>query len=82
MKCSLLYTACTVSGAIPVLLKVRRFNKRQIAILLKCFAAHRYPNKTTLKKLALETGLHEQQVINWFKRERHRTKVTKRKEAR
>ena len=73
--------ACTECGATPALLKVRQFNKRQLAILKNFFTVHHYANKTTRKELALQTGLHERQVINWLKRERFKTEVVKREEA-
>ena len=39
---------------------------RQRSLLEQSFATCSYTNKTTLMKLALQTGLHKWQISNWF----------------
>ena len=69
--CSKLHhIAICEDGAIPVKRKVDvhvpRLNEHQISILQKSLAVHRYPNETSLKELAQQTGLHEVQVLQWL----------------
>lgn len=57
---------CEDVQAAPVPRKVPRLNEYQRSILQRSFAVQRYPNKTVMKELALQTGLHEVQVLQWF----------------
>ena len=64
-----------VGGQMPVTRKVFKFNKYQISILEKLFAVSRYVNRSTSKKVALQTGLKEEQVYHWFIRKRWKEKM-------
>ena len=44
----------------------------QWSVLEAAFVNSCYPNKTTLKKLAEQTGLCEQKIFGWFKRKREK----------
>ena len=45
-------------------------NKHQKSILEQSFEVQPYPNETTLKEIALQTGLRKRQVYGWFVRRR------------
>ena len=47
-------------------------NKTQTCILEASFSVNRYPNRTTLKQLALQTGRREESVYHWFSRKRRK----------
>ena len=47
-------------------------NHQQKLALEKSFAVHFIPNKTAVKKLALQTGLTERQVGRWFSFKRYK----------
>ena len=59
-----------VGEAIPVTRNATILNKHQKAVLERSLALNCYPNKTTFEELALKTGLHKTQVMNWFRRQR------------
>ena len=59
-----------VVGSIVVSKKESTINQHQELILQRAFAVLRYPNRTTLKDLALQTGLKKAQVSTWFTRKR------------
>ena len=64
-----------VGGSIPVSKKVSlRPNRQQKSILEGSFTHLCYIDKTTLKELALQTGLRDEQVARWFKNKRLRGK--------
>ena len=69
-----------VVGSIAVSKKKSTINQHQELILQRAFAVLRYPNKTTLKNLALQTGLQKAQVSIWFRRKRYATKCGKSEE--
>ena len=48
-----------------------KFSEHQISVLEASFRFNFYPSKSTLKKLALQTGVDENCVKQWFKRKRH-----------
>ena len=49
----------------------RTLNERQKSLLETSFAFSSFPNKTTLNELALQTGLSERTVAQWFGSARH-----------
>ena len=49
-------------------------NKQQRSVLETAFAIHPFPNQTTLKELALQTGLSMTRMYNWFKNTRKKTR--------
>ena len=55
-----------VGGPIPVLRKVLKLNENQTSILEKSLAVSCYPNKTTIKALALQTGLRKEKLHSYF----------------
>ena len=55
--------------------KRRQFPNQQQKTLLKAtFIVQFSPNKSTYKELALQTGLTERQVSQWFSHARHNTR--------
>ena len=46
-------------------------NQRQRSVLEVSFAAHCFPNTTTIKKLAFQTGLSKEKLYHWFRNQRH-----------
>ena len=54
-----------------------RLNKHQKSVLETAFAVYAYPSKTTLKELALQTGLSMTRVYNWFVSTRKKTRQGK-----
>ena len=77
--CNVICHSLHVGGPIHNLQVARNFPRLgvvQTSILERSFAVLRYPNKTTLNQLALQTGLREKQVVAWFARKR-RTKIEK-----
>ena len=75
---SLLYT-CTlyIERTTGVERKITKLNQYQKSVLETAFAIYPYANKTTLKELALQTGISEKQVNVWFKNKRSLTKLRK-----
>ena len=61
-----------VGGQRSVTRKV--FNKNQRSILEKLFAVSHYVNKSASNKLALQTGLKEEQIYKWFTKKRRKEK--------
>ena len=49
-------------------------NRHQRSALETAFAVHPLPSETTLKEIALQTGLSMTRVYNWFKYTRQRTR--------
>ena len=70
-----------VGGSAPVTKKGYKVNKYQRSILEKSFAIFPYINRSTLKELAMQTGLEEKQVSSWFNYKRQKTKREKCKET-
>ena len=66
-----------VGGSVPVLGTVSGLSKNQTTILRRSFAINCYPNETTLKELARQTGLHVRRVTSWFRNKRTNTKKAK-----
>ena len=66
-----------VGGTSPVLRRIIALNEHQLSILENFFAVHRYPNRTTFKELALQTGLPKVQVSDWFQSKRRDERVRK-----
>ena len=58
----------TFSFSIPAGKRKRytKLIKQQNSIIEKYFALHLFPNQTTMKEIALQTGLNESQVYFWF----------------
>ena len=52
-------------------------NKHQRSVLEASFRVQFFPNKTTLEQLALQTGLNEIKVSNWFAYRRLKTRQGK-----
>lgn len=52
-------------------------NERQKSLLERSIAdtCNYFPNKTTLKELALQTGLNEERIYRWFERKRKRIRL-------
>ena len=67
-----------VGGSILESKKVpSKLNKQQKSILEGFFTHLRYADEITLKELALQTGLREEQVARWFRNKRHSAKKGK-----
>ena len=69
------YIALTVDGTVPVLTKRSRKNKKQTSLLEWSFGVNLYPNKTTIKEQALQTGLSELQIQSWYANKRKNTGI-------
>ena len=65
--------------ALPAVKGRRHFelNKHQKSVLEASFMVQFFPNKTTLNRLALQTGLDVQQVYRWFNSKRFKTRKEK-----
>ena len=46
-------------------------NEQQKSLLETTFRVNYFPDKSTCKELALQTGLTERQVLQWFSRARY-----------
>ena len=51
--------------------------KQRRSVLERFLSVQLFPNKTTVKKIALQTGLIESQVYDWFVRARHKIRQEK-----
>ena len=69
--------AICVGEAEPVSSIYSRPNRIQSSVLEQSFAACRFPDKPMLKKLALQTGLNQQKIINWFGYRRQKARKEK-----
>ena len=58
----------------PARRKVSKLNHHQKSVLETSFFVNCYPNKTIVNELALQIGIHEGRVYNWFRHERERRK--------
>ena len=67
MKCYIVLHAVTPSQR-------RKLRIHQRSVLETSFRAHFFPNRTTLKKLALETGLDVERISRWFRFKRYKTR--------
>ena len=54
-----------------------QLKRNQTSVLAASFMVKHFPNKTTVKELALQTGVREEQVSRWFRNARHRTRQRK-----
>ena len=67
------YTIC-VGESKPVTRKSSKLNRKQISLLEQSFAACSYQKKAILKELALQTGLQQKKVFDWFRNRRQKAK--------
>ena len=65
--------------SMPVLRNGSKPNKHQRSILERTFAEFRYINRSTIKQLALQTGLQKAQVSRWFSNKRRKKEKKQRK---
>ena len=72
-----MYHILCLGGTVPFLEKRSILSMNQRLVLQRSFAVHCYLNKTTLKELAMQTGLPRRQVSKWFSDERYKTKSGK-----
>ena len=56
---------------------MQKFSQQQISVLETSFRLNYFPSRTTLKELALQTGLDENRVNRWFIMKRHRSRKGK-----
>ena len=55
----------------------QQLNKHQISVLETSFTVQCFLDKIRVKELALETGLSEKKVFQWFQSTRRNTRVRK-----
>ena len=61
------------NGQQRILKNVRhRFTEEQISILKKIYAQNSYPEEKQIEGLAIQIGVKEKQIKNWFKSNRHK----------
>ena len=70
-----------IGEPVPVSKQSNRLSRDQKSILQRSLDVNCYPNKTTIKELASETGLPEQKVCRWFDDQRRPTKEGKCRET-
>ena len=58
-------------------IRKRRLSKPQRSALETAFAVHPFPNITTIKELAFQTGLTMTKVHKWFANTRYKTRQGK-----
>ena len=64
-------TITVLAGATPQK-RWSRLSTHQKSVLEKAFSQNSYTNQTTVKPLALQTGLSEQRIVSWFKTARRK----------
>ena len=70
-----------IGGSVPVSKQWTRLSRHQKSILQRSLNVNCYPNTTTIKELASETGLSELKVSSWFDDQRRPTKEGKCRET-